>query len=249
MRRVTDLAGEGDGLVGVGLERADVVGGGGELGLGAVAGDADAGEEAPVLVERHAAGGGAQAGARYAGDAVGLAEVVDVRIREVGEAHAHQRAGRAVAHARREVLLDDEARGARGEGLLVGAEEDGGAGLGDGDGALLGGDAAGAVGAAQDEFATVAVHYGDDGARKGLEGLVGGLLLDAVEVGGGVGRREDGGRDGVDGGSGRDGAEGEQAEQAETRGESGHGGSLGRRAARGNVRVRRRGSGPRAGGR
>ena len=119
----------------------------------AVAGDAEPADEMPVLVKRDAAGGiGQRAGqdrrAPHAGRNAarvprrgGCAEVgriewrrgrericdlfepVDVGKKQVRETDAHERAGRCVGHARREMLLDDISRGARGERFLIAAQE------------------------------------------------------------------------------------------------------------------------------
>ena len=99
----------------------------------AVAGHADAADEHAVLVKRNAArraiqrraenrDDGEAGRAAEADDAARLAEFVDVGKKQIREADADERSGRSVAHAGREMLLNDESGGARGERVLVAAE-------------------------------------------------------------------------------------------------------------------------------
>lgn len=181
-RSVADLTSEGGGLVVVGA------GYGGVLLLSAVTGDTNAGEEAASFVERDATRRSVEPGACEP-CAGGGPEVVNIRIRHIGKSNADQRPRGTVSDAGRKVSLDDETGGARGECLLVGAEEDGGAGLRDGDGALLRGDAGGglAVGAEEGELAAITVHDCDDGAGELFERSVGALGGDTLDVGDAVG--------------------------------------------------------------
>src|SRR6476469_6992374 len=160
-----------------------------------VAGHADAADVDSIFVKRNAARRTVERSSEHwnnrqawrwteSNDAARRAELVDVRREQIREPDADQRTGRGVAHAGREMLLDDEAGGPRRERVLVAAQIRRGPGFRDAAGNIERARRR-PVHAPDREHVSLAIGHGNDAVRRNLEGARGRLVDDRLDVDGG----------------------------------------------------------------
>ena len=149
-RRIADLGRQRDRLVQVGAHDTRV------LLLRAVTRDTHARDQHTILEQRNAARRTIEPCPRNSAT-ISLAKIIYVREREIRESNTHQRPRRAVEDTRREVLLDDKTGRARRESLLIAAEEDTGARLGNGDRTLARGDVGAAIRSLHEQRPSIAI--------------------------------------------------------------------------------------------